>query len=117
MKYKRKIDYPKIGDEIKIGRYGDTPYKVVSLKYDGFEQGDLVTGYEKGVHVLLGAVVDGSDPNYRIALLKRVFSDKLKPIKSGMSTCAIIESAKEFFTKEKKIHEEALNIINEYLED
>ena len=116
MKYKGKIDYPKVGDEIKIGRYGDTPYKVVSLKYDGFEQGDLVTGYEKGVHVFLGAVVHGND-TYRIALLKRVFSDKLKPIKSGMSTCAIIESAKEFFTKEKKIHEEALNIINEYLED
>lgn len=38
-------------------------------------------------------------------------------LKSGMSTCAIIESAKEFFTKEKKVHEEALKIINEYLKD
>ena len=43
-------------------------------------------------------------------------------LKSGMSTCAmstcaIIQFAKEFFTKEKKVHEEALNIINEYLED
>lgn len=116
MKYKGKIDYPKVGDEIKIRRYGDTPYKLVSLKYDGFKQGDLVTGYEKGVYVFLGTVVHGSDRN-RIALLKRVFSDKLKPFKGDMSTCAIIESAKEFFTKEKKIHEEALNIINEYLGD
>lgn len=117
MKYKGKIDYSKIGDEVVIGRYGDTPYKLASLKYDNFEQGDLVTGYEKGIHVFLGAVIHGNNSSMKFALLKRVFSDKLKSVKSGMSTCdfAYVKPAEEFFVKEKKIHEEALKIINEYM--
>lgn len=45
MKYKGKISYPKIGDEIKINRYGKTPYKVVSLKYNGL---NIINEYFEG---------------------------------------------------------------------
>lgn len=62
MKYQGKIEYPKVGDEIIINRYSDKPHKVVSLKYNNFEQGDLVMGYEKGVHVVLGTVTYNDNP-------------------------------------------------------
>lgn len=114
MKYQDKIKYPKVGDEIIINRYSNKPYKIVSLKYKNFEQGDLVMGYEKGVHVVLGTVTYNGDPE-EFVLLKRVFTDKLKPMKGSMSVMGgCIESARDFMLAEKKVHEEAIAIINQY---
>ena len=68
----------------------------------------------KSVHVVLGTVTFNGDSN-ELILLKRVFTDKLKPQKGCMSVCAgCIESARDFMLKEKKVHEEALDIINRY---
>lgn len=117
MKYKGKIDYPKVGDEIIIKRYTEEPYKVVDTKYKKIQQGDLITVDDiKGVFVVLGLAAN-KYYSYKPLLVKRVFSDKLKPNKGGIDTACpeYTEPAEKFFTKEKKIHEEALNIINEYL--
>lgn len=117
MKYKGKVDYPNIGDEIKVPRCYK-PYTVVSASYGRFQQGDLVQGMHKGLYVVLGAV---TSPNFngRQLLIQRVFTDKLKPSKGGMDVVhpEWAKSARDFMLKEKKVHEEALKIIKEYTEE
>lgn len=108
MKYKGEIDYPKVGDSIKLKRRSVTVEKLSAGK---FKQGDLVLGYEKGVHVFIGLSSEG------FPLLKRVYTDKLRPQKGTYSTChiSLCRPAEEFFEKQKEIHEKALSIIDEYL--
>lgn len=118
MKYSGKIDYPSIGDEIIVPRQS-TSHMVVDTKYGRFSQGDLIVQENaKGVFVVLG-VVTHTYYRGKLLLVQRVFSDKLKPSKGGIETAVpeYSKSARNFLLKEKKVNEEALNIINEYLED
>ena len=55
MKYKGKMEYPKLEDKFPINRYGVT-YVITSLSKNNIKQGDLVLGYEKGIHCVLGWV-------------------------------------------------------------
>ena len=114
MKYKGNLKYPQVGDEIEIKRYGVT-YIVTNLSKDGLSQGDLVMGYEKGVHCVMGWVKDKYNEEW--PLLKRVYTDKLQPKIGSYSTCSPIfcESPKEFFEEYRKKYATALQIIDEYL--
>ena len=119
MKYKGKMEYPKPEDKFPINRYGVT-YVITSLSKNNIKQGDLVLGYEKGIHCVLGWVK--ADLGYgrygdELVLLKRVYSDKIQPTKGNLSVCcsALCKSPKKFFQEYKEKFTSALNIINEYL--
>ena len=115
MKYKgNNLKFPQVGDEIEIKKYGMI-YTVNSLAKKGLSQGDLVMGYEKGVHCFMGWVKDkyGTEE----VLLKRVYTDKIQPKIGPYTTCceSFCESPKKFFEEYRDKYATALEIINEYL--
>lgn len=114
MKYKGKISYPKVGDSVKVPRHRD-PSIITKTSHNGLKQGDLVMGYEKGVHCVMGFV----DVYYakNVALLKRVYTDKIQPTNGSYSICDsnYCKSPREFFKEYKEKYTIALNVINEYL--
>lgn len=111
MKYIGELKYPKIGDVIKVKGQGDCT--ISKLEYDGLSQGDLVTGYEKGLHVVVGFYKEGF---YYFPILKKVYTDKLQPKLGAYTSCcpSICEPADIFLKKEKEKIDKALKVINQY---
>lgn len=78
MKYKKAVDFPKIGDIVKD--YRGLEYVVAEPFKGGPELGDLVTCYEKGIFCYVGACYRMPAVYCREAILLRVYTDSLKPI-------------------------------------
>lgn len=115
MKYKGTLKYPKVGDKIEIKRYGTT-YTVTNLSKTNLSQGDLVMGYEKGIHCFMGWVKSDYEKT-EFALLKKVYTDKIQPKIGPYSVCcqSFCESPRKFFEEYRTKYSTALKIIDEYL--